>query len=100
MEMLDLKNGSQEPKPLVIVTMMSLERLFNNNPIVFYELVMKARDHQHEFFGDAESALQDLSLLDATGAVHDSVRNIVLSAVTGEDLEMTLGSPFAPAVPA
>lgn len=50
METVTLKNGTVEAKPLVAVTLMSLEHLINPDPIAFYELVMVCRDRDHLFF--------------------------------------------------
>lgn len=102
MEEIKLKNGSSEPKPLVVVTMMSLDGLLKNHAAAFYDLVMICRTanrpHQlnrYQPFGNNGQVLQDLSLMDADGNIHSSIRNVVLSAVTGDGLNMTLGSPKA-----
>ncbi len=79
--------------PLVNVTMMSLRDLMQKNPIAFYELVMKCRNHNHKFFGNAGDVLKGLSLVETGGSIHDSIRNIVLSAAKGDGLDMSLGSP-------
>lgn len=92
-----LKNGSEILTPIVVTTMMSLELLMTRNPAAFYELVQKCRDNTHKMFGNTESVLEELALISRpTGSVHDFVRNIVLSAVVGDDLEMQLGNPVAP----
>jgi hypothetical protein len=90
-----LKNGSQEPAPVVTTTMMLLRSLCTSDPICFYELTMKCRDNNHQLFGNCASKLQGLSLLQSDGTVYHAVKNVVLSAVTGEDLDMALGSPIA-----
>ncbi len=90
-----LKNGSEEFGPLVAVTMMSLRSLCTTDPVSFYELVQKCRDQNHQFWGNSTQKLRDLSLIQPSGNVHDSIRNIVLSAVTGEKFDMVLGSPIA-----
>ncbi|MBD3330043.1 hypothetical protein GF354_00765 [Candidatus Peregrinibacteria bacterium] len=96
MEAARLKNGSEEFKPLVQMTMASLSKLAETNPIAFYELVMKCREQGHELFGNTGEVLQSLALIqDERGTVHDSIRNVVLSAVEGDGLDMTLRSPFA-----
>ena len=93
LETVILKNGAEEAKPLVIVIMMSLEDLMKKNPIAFYELTMKARDQGHQFFGRAGQVLKEFNLVSADGSLHDSIRNVVLSAVEGDDLDMTLVNP-------
>jgi|688.fasta_scaffold817402_3 hypothetical protein len=94
MQTVTLKNGAEEALPLVTVTMMSLRTLMEQNPIVFYELVTKCRDSNHRFFGNTGDSLKQLGLVQAGEHIHDSVRNIVLSAVKGDGFDMSLGSPF------
>lgn len=94
MKAVTLKNGSEEANVLVTVTMMSLRRLMKEKPIIFYELVMKCRDSNHQFFGKDCQDLERLNLVQPDGRVHDSIRNIVLSAAIGDGLEMRLGSPI------
>ncbi|MDP3730644.1 MAG: hypothetical protein Q8R14_03860 [Candidatus Omnitrophota bacterium] len=95
LEMITLKNGATEIEVAVRVVMMSLDLLIQQKPIVFYELVMKARDPNHKFFGRSEEDLMALSLVERDGELYDITRNIVLSAVEGEDLNMRLVSPIA-----
>jgi len=95
MNVIKLKNGSEEVEPMVKVTMMILHNLITESPILFYELVMKARDRAHEFFGTTGEELERRNLLEAGGSMHSSIRNIILSAVEGDMLEMKLGSPVA-----
>lgn len=96
MEVVTLKNGSEEHKALVVTTMMSLKSLFNENPLAFYELVQICKNPSHSIFSPVQlKALESLGLVSG-GIVHFSVRNIVLSAVEGEGMEMTIGSPVIP----
>lgn len=95
MEVIKLRNGAEEAKPLVAVMMMSLEHLMDERPLALYDLVMKCKDRNYQFFGDNEKHLQDLRLIGSDGAIHDSIRNIVLSAVRGNGIDMVLGSPVA-----
>jgi len=94
--MIRLKNGSEELSTLVAVIMMSLKNLIERDPISFFELVSKARDPNHEVFSKHQTdVLVGLSLMEPGGTLHNSVRNVTLSAVTGDDLDMTLGDPVA-----
>lgn len=90
-----LKNGTEEGRIVVTATMMSLRGLLEDvetgGPIAFYELVMLARDRNHKLFGNTERTLRDRALF----PLHGSIRNIILSAVEGDGLDMTLGSPIA-----
>jgi hypothetical protein len=90
-----LKNSTQEAEGLVKVVMLQLRKLFEGNPIIFYELVTKCRDSSHEFFGETGKELMYMQLVQHDGnSIHSSIRNVVLSAVTGEELEMRLGNPL------
>jgi hypothetical protein len=99
METVNLKNGSAEAKPLVAVTMLSLNSLFDkgmNGALAFYELVQKCNNPDHEIWGEAQSTLlMGLGLLDVNGDVHSLIKNVVLSAAQGEGLGLSLGSPYA-----
>lgn len=95
MDVLKLKNGSEEAAPLVKVTMMSVEHLMESHPIALMELVSLCRDRDHELFGNTAVELRSFALVDLDGSIHRSIRNIVLSAVEGEGLEMRLISPLA-----
>jgi hypothetical protein len=87
-----LKNGAEEAEPLVNVTMMSLRKLMEEQPIAFYEFVELCKDSKHQLFGNASEVLNRLGLIHG-GAVHDSIRNIVLSATKGDGFEMELINP-------
>lgn len=93
MQVVKLKNGSEEPLPRVLATVKVIEVLLKNQPVVFYEAVMVARDPDHEPVGNI---IQDLNHLALTkdGEMHDSIRNVILSAVSGEDSDMVLDSPI------
>lgn len=93
MEMVTLKNGKEVPLSIVVTTMMTLKNLIENYPIVFYELVMKCRDPNHEMWGDSEKLIAKFGLMQ-NGRVQSSVKDIVLSAVTGDDLDMAMSSPI------
>lgn len=96
MKVVRLKNGTEEVEGIVWITMLHLSSLIKGDPISFYELVMKCRDRNHNIFsGVQEEKLQDLNLLDSTGTVHDSIVNIVVSAVEGNRSKMMLVSPLA-----
>ena len=93
-EIITLKNGAVEASALVKVLTMTLHALMKRNPILFYELVMKARNPDHKFFGTSEKALIAAGLIqEGGGHLHSSIRNIILSSVEGEGLELRLVSP-------
>jgi hypothetical protein len=61
MKTVQLAHG-EEVVVLVKVTLLSLDHLIKDNPIGFYELVMKCRNPQHSIWGDQQGKLQELSL--------------------------------------
>lgn len=93
METVILKNGAEEAKPLVAVTMLSLNLLMDERPLALYDLVMKCRDKNYRFFGDNGEYLRSLKLVDRDNSIHNSIRNVVLSAAEGDDLDMVIKSP-------
>lgn len=95
-EVVRLKNGSEEPKPFVVVTMMKLDNLTNSGFLgvfAFHELVMKCRDRNYRFFRQSEQTLKNFGFVQEDGNIEDSVRNVVLSAVEDDAVDMRLGSP-------
>jgi len=91
METATLKNGAVEAKALVEITMLSLMKL---GPIELYELVQICRRSDHPPWGDTIDTLKSWQLVGQDGVVHDSIKNIVLSAAEGDGLDLRLGSPI------
>ncbi len=91
----NLKNGSEEHGALVNVVLYSLNKLMADLPIVLYELVQVARDASHEPFGETGKDLEKRGLLQPDGRMPESIRNVVLSAVVGEGLDLELVNPRA-----
>lgn len=89
-----LKNGSELPEEIVTGTIMSLQALMLKNPIVFYELVMKARNPEHTMFGKTQAVAYEWDLIDSNGVINSQVRDVILSAVIGERLNMKLVNPI------
>lgn len=88
-----LKNGAEEVESLVVVMMLSLERLIQTNPIAAYELVEVCKNHTHIPFGNTGDVLKYSGLMESNGQIHTSVKNVVLSAFEGDGLNMHLTSP-------
>lgn len=93
MQTAKLKNGREEAVPLINVTMVSLQSLMEASPIAFYELVEVCKDKDHKPFGNADVILKNLALMEPGGGIHGSIRNIILSAIDCEGLEMHLVNP-------
>ena len=95
MKTVTLKNGATEAMPLVTTIMMVLEDLLSNDPMAFYDLVMICRDPNYQPFGNARERLEARGLLAPRAKQpHRSIKNIILSAVTGDDLGMALEDPI------
>jgi len=88
-----LKNGTEEVQPLVKVTMMTLNRLVGKYPLAAYDLVELCKSTQYKPLGDSNSILEKYCLI-INGEVHDSIKNIVLSAFEGEGINLKLTSPI------
>lgn len=82
-----LKNGAEEHGPLVAITMKSIRALMEEGLgglLSVYELGKFALSSSHTFFGNYGERLVTLHLVNGyTGRfqMHDSIRNIVLSAL-------------------
>ena len=103
MQTVKLKNGTTELDGLVAGTMLSLKSLFDtglDGLVAVYELNEKCKNPEHKIFsGYQTELLQRKSLLDSDGKVHQSIKNIVLSAVQEENSgfrhKLSLGNPYA-----
>lgn len=97
METVTLKNGAEEVKSAVGLLLVVLRDLLKENPMAFYDVVMVARDPAYidRVFPIHKMTLTGLNLLEASGNMHDTIRNIILSAVEGDGPEMTLTNPIA-----
>lgn len=90
-----LKNGAEEFGPLVAGTILTLERLFEDAPIEAYEAVQIARDRTHvPFAATGLVAKNIIEPRDEGFVMHDSTRNVILSAVRGEGFDLVLGDPI------
>jgi hypothetical protein len=91
-----LRNGDEVPAVVVTTTMLSLQKLLAEQPIAFFELVEVCRDPLHKLFGNTGSTLYYSYGLATSpaGDIHEMVRSIVLSAVTGDGFNLSLGSPL------
>lgn len=94
MKVVTLKNGTEEAEPLVASTMLILNGLIDKSPLVFYDLVMLCRNKDYKCFGNAEYELIDMALLQPDGRPHQSISNIVKSAVVGDSLDISLVNPL------
>ncbi|MFA5143843.1 MAG: hypothetical protein WC522_06740 [Candidatus Omnitrophota bacterium] len=91
-----LKNGAFAYRDGINAVMVALQHLLESRPELFVELVRKARNPDHKIWGGAENEnhLKILNMLQSNGQLHDLTRNILLSAIEGEGLNMRLVSPI------
>lgn len=94
MAVVTLKNGAEENTDVVALTMGLLRELIAKDYIAFYELVKKCREPNHTFHGNSGNVLTRLKLVEPKGSVNKSVRNIVLSAIVGDGMGLSLSSPI------
>ena len=96
MQTVTLRNGSEELDSLVITTMTTLRRMMNDGftgLMALYDLHQVCLETGYQPAAQQLEYLKILSMLQPNGRPHDSIRNIVLSAVQGEGLEMELVNP-------
>lgn len=97
MEMLRLNNDSSEPKISVATTMMSIRSLWDQGITgicAVSDLYERCRDPNHQIANGELKTLQGLALIQPDGRIHDTIKNVVLSAITGESSDIALGSPI------
>jgi hypothetical protein len=90
-----LRTGTEVPDGLTAPTMLSLEKLWEENPVALYELVQLARDSSHVLFGGTGGVLRKLALIEPDGELHGVTRDIVLAATEGNGFDLCLRSPYA-----
>jgi hypothetical protein len=99
MEMIALNNGSTEPQPAVVATFMSLSGLWKEGiggMCAVVDLVERCKNPQHPIDRVSEAKLKSLALIGPDGRIHQTVKNVTLSAAKGESFDMTLVSPVKP----
>lgn len=89
-----LKNNSKELEIAVKSVMFTVRHLLKQQPLVFYDLVMRCRDREYEMWSETEDGLKKLSLLQPDGQPHGTTKNIILSAVEGDEGDMYIVNPI------
>lgn len=87
MKIVTLRTGVKVPEPVLLTTLVALHEL-SNDPISTYELVMLARNPNHQLWANASTVLARLGLLMDDGKMHRSIREVVLAAFDGEDVDI------------
>lgn len=93
-QMVLLRNGAEHPTRLVWAISSRLEDLQHHHGFVFVELVEACRDQMFRLGEDALKVLIEKDLATSDGPLC-MTRDVVLSMIEGEGLEMTFGNPIA-----
>lgn len=92
-----LKNGKTESTVLVATVMVVLKRLFESEALpdvlALYDLARHAHDQSYKVFSPKH--LIDLKLLEDSGRMHQSIRNVVQSALSLDGDTVKMSSPIA-----
>ena len=94
MKMIKLKNGAEVPAPTIAMVHSALEIFMHDNVLAFYDFVMHIRGKKGNLSPKVTESATSYGLIDGTG-IRDEVKAVVLSAVTGDGLQMSLGDPVA-----
>jgi hypothetical protein len=92
-----LKNGTQYARRTMNTVMHHIRQMqteIPNGALLLNDLVTKCRDADYEYYPGCQWKLSELDLLDSDGQVKPSVRDIVLSAVIGEGMDIGFASPI------
>jgi hypothetical protein len=65
-----------------------------NGALLLLELITKCKNPEHHYFDGCKWKLAELGFTESDGQVIPSIRDILLSAVTGEGLNIGLESPI------
>ncbi|MBF0570546.1 MAG: hypothetical protein HQL12_01620 [Candidatus Omnitrophica bacterium] len=91
-----LRNGSEEYLSAVNLIFVSLKTLMEEGflgALALYELHQKALNPSHKIDEEYSQPLRELNLVQSDGELHDTTKNIVLSSIDGEGLDMHLVKP-------
>jgi hypothetical protein len=92
-----LKNGTLYSRSLVKDVMYKITQLQTSVPngaLLLLELVTKCKNPEHRYFDGCKWKLAELGFLESDGEVIPSTRDILLSALTGEGLDIGFESPI------
>jgi hypothetical protein len=95
LQMVQLKDGSKVPDATMRTAYLSMQHLYETNPLALYELAQVARNPHHMPFGNLGQVLIDSNLVDGDGRMHDDTRHVVLSSLPGDGMNMQLVHPAA-----
>jgi hypothetical protein len=84
-----LSNGAMEALGCIRATLLSLKSL-HKDPMTFYDAVTLARDPSYQIFQKPRETMKEYGMINSLGQMHDSIRNIIVCAVKGDDFEMEI----------
>lgn len=90
-----LKNGATVPYNAVTDTMTKLRNALVAYPLAVYELALACDDPARRLRKDVVPQLKAARLLEADGEPCGDVRDVILSAITINAMDLTLDSPVA-----
>lgn len=90
MDTVILRTGVEAPKVLVTAMHLVCRTMLNENPLAMFDAVSMARDSSYQPFGDNGQVLRDAAMLDCTGKMHSSVREVLCALFEGELMGMRL----------
>lgn len=98
MKAVKLRNGAEEADILVKSVMLSIENLWQEGlggVLAVYDLREICRGNGTKVSKGNMDTLKRLNLVEPDGRVHQSIRNVVESALKGESFETKLVPPIA-----
>lgn len=95
MQTVRLRNGTDELESLVKVVTESLNKLENTLPgqMALHDLNARCLNKDSTMWDEQLDQLQGLGLIQVDGTVHDSIRNVVLSAIVSDDGIIMIQNP-------
>lgn len=98
-DLLRLRNGAEAPVSAVRTTWIAVKHLADSGDMgsvmALYEARELARDPAHPLWPGTDETLRKFSLIDHGGKMHDITRDVILSAVTGAEMDLSVTWPAA-----
>jgi hypothetical protein len=90
--MIRLRNGAEAPVSAVRTSWLAIKRLADSGDVTavmaLYEARELARDPAHALWPGTGETLTKWGLLSHDGKMHDITRDVILSAVTGAEMDL------------
>jgi hypothetical protein len=92
-----LRNGAEAPASAVRTTWLAVQRLAGDGDMssimALYEARELARDPRHALWPGTGETLRKWGLLTHDGKMHDITRDVILSSVTGAEMDLSVQWP-------